>query len=169
MLGLFQRVKEKELTNAVLAFGGGFYKTLRQSMDTSSIDILTLQTEFPIMAISVANAFVLLRKANSRRLLTSNTKNTSMAYALHFERITKGKISAESHASQLAYRLAQGDGAEYTRIICEESPENQPEQLLELFLKRVAASIPRSKLEQTNEGIASSLSNFINALQKAGL
>lgn len=169
MFGLFQRVKERELTNAILDFGGAFYKTLRQNMDASSVDVLALQMEFPIMAISVANAFVGLRKPNSRKLLVSNTKNTVMAYAWHFESITKGKVSAESYALQLTNRLAQEQGMEYTRIVCEEPPEEQPEQLIRYFLKRVGASIPEPTLEEANEGVAESLSLLIDGLRKAGV
>ena len=165
----FQRIQEQEVTNAVLAFGGAFYKSLKQNMDASSADVLALQMEFPIMAISVANAFIGLRKPNSRKLLASNTKNTVMAYARHFEGITKGKVSAESYAAKLTNRLTQGQGMEYIRIMCEESPETQPALLTRRFLQSIGASIRESGFDQANEGVAKSLSLLIEGLRKAGV
>lgn len=169
MFGLFKRVNERELANAVLAFGNGFYKSLRQSIDIPSVDIVVFQTEFPILAISVANAFIGLRKPNAEKLLASNTKNTAMAYALHFEQITKGKVSAESYAAQLANRLAQEQGMEYTRIMCDLPPEQQPAQLIRQFLQRVGAPVPEFGFEEATEGVAASLSLLVDGMKKAGV
>lgn len=138
-------------------------------MDASSVDMLALQMEFPIMSISVANAFIGLRKPNSRKLLASNTKNTVMAYAWHFEGITKGKVSAESYAAQLTSRLAQGQGMEYARIMCEEPPETQPALLTRRFLQNIGASIREPGSDKVNKEVAESLSLLVEGLRKAGV
>jgi len=169
MFGPLKKVNERELVDAVLAFGSGFYKCLRRSMDVSNIDMLVLQMEFPLLAISVTNTFIGLRQKNPRKLMAINTRNASMAYGVHFERLAKGQVSAASYAARLATNLADGQGAAYARIVSEESPGDQPQQLISYFLERVNAPIPAAAMDETINGVATSLSRLIDDLRLVGV
>lgn len=162
---------ERELENAIVAFGGRFYKAIRQQIDvrTSDIDVLVLQTEFPILAISVGNALIGLRKQGSRKLMATLTSNIAMFYGIHFEKITNGKVTAESYAGGIAKRLAEGDGMEYSRIICEEPPMCQPQQLIVHFAQRVNTGNSEVALSSMIEPVADALTVLMDDLKKAGI
>lgn len=169
MLGLFKKIDERKLTGAVVVFGGSFYKCLRQHIDMSDVDMPVMETEFPMLAISVSNAFIGMGRKDYTKIMAANTQNAAMAYGVQIAQVTNGQVDAAEYASRLTTSLADGDGMEYTRIVCEEPPGNQPQQLISHFLERVNASIPASVMDEIIAGVATALSKLIDDLPRAGI
>lgn len=169
LISIFNRVNDRELANATLAFGSRIYKSLRPVLDVKDSDAISLQMELPLFTVSVVNAFVSLRRRKPLRIITNLTTNVLMAYAVNLEKITQGKIDATSYATKLALMLSDGP-LEYTHIITEQSPEKQPELLINLFLARTGVHLNDIN-DQTDlcEGISKCLSILINDLKKAGV
>lgn len=167
---LFRSVDEIALTNATLAFGNRFYNSLRADLDVSDEDAIPLSSELPLMAVSVVNAFIGLRKHRPRRLMAKHTQNALMAYGIHFEKITKGRFEAIRYSTALAQELAKTPPLEYTRIVVESTPECQPELLVQCFIRRTETRfVATANLDVIHEHIASSLSTLISDLREAGV
>lgn len=169
LISLFNRVNDRELANATLAFGSRIYKSLRPILNVKDLDAISLQMELLIFAVSVVNAFVSLRRRKPLRIIAKLTTTVLMAYAVNLEKITQGKIDATSYAAKLALVLSDGP-LEYTNIVIEQSPEKQPELLINLFLARTGVHL--NDINEWNdlcETLSGSLSMLINDLKNAGV
>lgn len=168
-ISLFNNVNDKALSNATLAFGSRFYKSLRPNLNVNDSNAISLQMELPLFAVSVVNAFVSLRRRKPRRIIAKLTKYVLMAYAVNLEKITQGKIDAASYAAKLADVLSDGP-LDYTNIVIEQSPEKQPELLIKLFLARTGVHL--NDINDWNhlcESLSGSLSMLINDLTNSGV
>ncbi|MBV6306779.1 hypothetical protein KVP10_17970 [Candidimonas humi] len=169
MFGLFRKVDERALANAVVAFGSGFYKSVRQHMDAADVDVAVMRSEFPLVAIAVTTAFVGMRRKNHTKLMATTAQHAAMAYGVQMERITNGQVVAGEYAVRLTQGLADGRGMEYVRIVCEDPPEDQPKRLISHYLMRLNTSIPAGAIDTAINGVAASLSKLIDDMRHAGI
>src|SRR5690606_11352989 len=125
------------------------------SLETAQTDIVLIQAELSIIAISVGNAFIGLKRKNAHKLMTRNTGHLAFVYGNHVEKITNGKVNAQSWAASLVERLSKSEGMEYSRVIIEEAPEHQPRMLIGHFLQQAQTAPPNEQsLNEMVESVA---------------
>ena len=162
-------VNQELLTHATIAFSSEFYDHIKGEVTFSPKDIVVVQAEYEVLALSVVNTCIGLRRKNPNALLLQNTRQCLQVYGHRFEGITKGRVSAQSYAAGLLKEIS-GGAAEYSHILSSPMPEQHSEKIVRCFQKRamVQFSSDTSFLKACGK-MTDMLNDLIDNLKKAGV
>lgn len=169
MFGLFSSVNQEILTQATVAFSSEFYRHIKDDVNFSPDDVAIVQSEFSILALSVVNSFIALRKKNPNKLLVQNTQQCLQIFGKHFEGITKGKVSAQSYAAGILKTITD-EAPEYSHILSSMAPEKHPETIVRCFERRARIQFSSEKsFQKACDKMTEMLGALIDNLKKAGV